>query len=141
MPTEAQPKQLNEGLDYGHPLEFGYFLTPDADDPVGLLETTRLVDGLGYDLIGVHVQGAFTSTTQGPASDTDQAVVGPPEHWVEVLTRFATELGFGTFVLAAEPVREALTTFIEDVAPQVRERVAERRAFTPVLAAAPEHSG
>ncbi len=329
MPTEAQPKQLNEGLDYGHPLEFGYFLTPNADDPAGVLETARLVDSLGYDLIGVqdhpyqprfldtssllaailartetvrvfadvgnlplrppavlakaaatldlmsggrfelgigaggyldaahamgapgrtpaqslealeeavavvramwsserrglrfngsyyqlegvhpgpapahsiqvwiganrpralaltgrladgwvsplmsykppgeaaqanlaidraareagrdprdirriyNVQGAFTSTAQGPASDTDQAVVGPPEHWVEVLTRFATELGFGTFVLAAEPAPEALTTFIDDVAPQVRERVAERRACAPVLAAAPEHGG
>jgi alkanesulfonate monooxygenase SsuD/methylene tetrahydromethanopterin reductase-like flavin-dependent oxidoreductase (luciferase family) len=54
MSTEAQPRQLNEGLDYGHPLEFGYSLTPNADDPVGVLETARLVDGLGYDLIGVQ---------------------------------------------------------------------------------------
>lgn len=62
------------------------------------------------------------------ASDTNQAVVGPPEHWVEVLTRFATDLGFGTFVLVAEPDAATLTSFIEDVAPQVRERVAEARA-------------
>ena len=75
-----------------------------------------------------NLQGAFTSTTHGPASDTDQAVVGPPEHWVEVLTDFATELGFGTFVLAAEPDAATLTSFIEEVAPAVRERVAERRA-------------
>jgi alkanesulfonate monooxygenase SsuD/methylene tetrahydromethanopterin reductase-like flavin-dependent oxidoreductase (luciferase family) len=80
-----------------------------------------------------NLQGALTSTTRGQASDTDQAVVGPPEHWAEVLTRFATELGFGTFVLAAEPDAATLTTFIEDVAPQVRERVAERRASSPVL--------
>ena len=41
-------------IDYGHPLEFGYFLTPDAGDPLGVLETARLLDGLGYDLIGVQ---------------------------------------------------------------------------------------
>jgi hypothetical protein len=28
-------------MDYGHPLEFGYFLTPDAGDPLGVLETAR----------------------------------------------------------------------------------------------------
>jgi alkanesulfonate monooxygenase SsuD/methylene tetrahydromethanopterin reductase-like flavin-dependent oxidoreductase (luciferase family) len=326
MAPEALLQPLNERLDYGHPLEFGYFLTPDAGDPLGVLETARLLDALGYDLIGVqdhpyqrrfldtssllaailaqtgsvrvfadvgnlplrppavlaktaatldllsggrfelgigaggyldaahamgasaltpgqslealeeaiavvramwsderrglrfdgryyqlqgvhpgpvpahpiqvwvganmpralaltgrlgdgwvsplmsykppadaaranlaidhaareagrdpreirriyNLQGAFTSTMQGPASDTDQAVVGPPEHWVEVLTRFATDLGFGTFVLATEPDAATLTTFIEDVAPQVRERVAERRASPAVLALPPE---
>jgi alkanesulfonate monooxygenase SsuD/methylene tetrahydromethanopterin reductase-like flavin-dependent oxidoreductase (luciferase family) len=328
MTTGALSEPVNERLDYGHPLEFGYFLTPDAGDPGGVLETARLLDGLGYDLIGVqdhpyqprffdtssllsailaqtatvrvfadvanlplrppavlakaaatldllsggrfelgigaggyldaahamgapartpaqslgaleeaiavvrtmwsgerrgirfdgryyqlkgvhpgpvpahriqvwvganmpralaltgrladgwvsplmsykppgeaaranvaidraareagrdpreirriyNLQGAFTSTTQGPASDTDQAVVGPPEHWIEVLTRFATDLGFGTFVLVAEPDAATLNTFIEDVAPQVRERVAERRASSPVLAGPSEHS-
>jgi alkanesulfonate monooxygenase SsuD/methylene tetrahydromethanopterin reductase-like flavin-dependent oxidoreductase (luciferase family) len=78
-----------------------------------------------------NLQGAFTSRTPAPASDSDQAVVGPPEHWVEVLTHLAADLGFGTFVLAAEPDPAALTTLIEDVAPHVRERVAERRASSP----------
>jgi alkanesulfonate monooxygenase SsuD/methylene tetrahydromethanopterin reductase-like flavin-dependent oxidoreductase (luciferase family) len=40
--------------DYGHDLEFGYFLLPDADDPEGTLETARFVDELGYDLIGIQ---------------------------------------------------------------------------------------
>src|SRR3954469_4567707 len=40
--------------DYGHPMEFGYFLTPDASDPGGVLETARLADELGYDLLGVQ---------------------------------------------------------------------------------------
>ena len=44
----------NESLDYGHPLEFGYFLTPDAGDPLGVLESARIVDTLGYDLVGVQ---------------------------------------------------------------------------------------
>ncbi|RBQ17616.1 LLM class flavin-dependent oxidoreductase [Spongiactinospora rosea] len=38
--------------DYGLPLEFGYFLIPNADDP--LLERARLADRLGLDLIGVQ---------------------------------------------------------------------------------------
>ena len=36
--------------DYGHALEFGYFLVPDASDPKGVLETARVVDGLGQSL-------------------------------------------------------------------------------------------
>src|SRR2546426_12827682 len=54
MTTEALSQPLNEGLDYGQPLEFAYFLTPDAGDPQGVLETARLVDGLGYDLLAVQ---------------------------------------------------------------------------------------
>src|SRR2546422_10468892 len=54
MTTEALSQPLNEGLDYGQPLEFAYFLTPDAGDPQGVLETARLVDELGYDLLAVQ---------------------------------------------------------------------------------------
>jgi hypothetical protein len=39
---------------YGHDLEFGYFLIPDAGDPDGVLETARLADRLGYDLLAVQ---------------------------------------------------------------------------------------
>ena len=320
MTVEAPSPPLNGSLDYGHPLEFGYFLIPDAADPHGVLETARLADDLGYDLLGVHdhpyqprhldtssllatilaqteavrvfadvgnlplrppavlamsaakldllsggrfelgigaggyleaaqamgapartpaeslealeeavalirafwsgerrgirfdgsyyqlagvhpgpvpahpiqvwiganrpqalaltgrvadgwvsplmsykppreaaqanlaidraaraagraprairriynVQGAFTGTTQGPAADTDQGIVGPPEHWAEVLTHLALDIGFGTFVLATPPDPHTVATFIEDVAPRVRERVAERRASSLV---------
>ncbi|TDB83490.1 LLM class flavin-dependent oxidoreductase [Actinomadura sp. KC216] len=38
--------------DYGRPLEFGYFLVPNADDP--LLATARAADRAGLDLIGVQ---------------------------------------------------------------------------------------
>jgi alkanesulfonate monooxygenase SsuD/methylene tetrahydromethanopterin reductase-like flavin-dependent oxidoreductase (luciferase family) len=75
-----------------------------------------------------NIQGAFASTAQGPAADTDQGIVGPAERWVDVLTHLAVDLGFGTFVLATPPDPDTLTTFIEDVAPQVRERVAQQRA-------------
>jgi alkanesulfonate monooxygenase SsuD/methylene tetrahydromethanopterin reductase-like flavin-dependent oxidoreductase (luciferase family) len=313
---EAQSQSVNERLDYGHPLEFGYFLVPDAGDPLGVLETARLADGLGYDLLGVqdhpyqprhldtssllaailaqtetvrvfadvgnlplrppavlakaaatldllssgrfelgigaggfleaahamgapartpaeslaaleeavavmramwsgerrgvrfdgryyqlegvhpgpapahpiqiwigsnrpralaltgrvadgwasplmnykppreaaqgnlaidraardagrdpreirriyNIPGSFTSTAETPATDDDQTIVGPPEHWAEVLTHFALDLGFSTFTLAAPPDPETLTTFIQDVAPKVREQVAEGRA-------------
>src|SRR5919106_3923160 len=40
--------------DYGHHIEFGYFLVPDAGDPDGVLDTGRLADRLGYDLLGVQ---------------------------------------------------------------------------------------
>jgi alkanesulfonate monooxygenase SsuD/methylene tetrahydromethanopterin reductase-like flavin-dependent oxidoreductase (luciferase family) len=315
---EALAQPLTEGLDYGQPLEFGYFLTPDAGDPHGVLETARLVDGLGYDLIGVqdhpyqsrhldtmsllaailaqtmsvrvfaavgnlplrppavlakaaatldllsdgrfelgigaggfldaaqamgapaltpgeslaaleegiavmramwsgerairfdgrHYQlagvhpgpapahpvqiwiganrpralaltgrvadgwvsplmnykppreaaqgslaidraareagrdpreirriflapGSFTNASEVPATDSDQMIVGPPEHWAETLTHFALDLGFSTFMLVTPPDPRTLTTFIEDVAPGVRERVAEGRAERP----------
>jgi alkanesulfonate monooxygenase SsuD/methylene tetrahydromethanopterin reductase-like flavin-dependent oxidoreductase (luciferase family) len=41
-------------MDYGHPLDFGYFLIPDAADPQGVLETARLADRLGYDLLAIQ---------------------------------------------------------------------------------------
>jgi alkanesulfonate monooxygenase SsuD/methylene tetrahydromethanopterin reductase-like flavin-dependent oxidoreductase (luciferase family) len=73
------------------------------------------------------VGGEFTSSASAPARDTDQAIAGPPEHWVEVLTHLALDLGFGTFILATPPVAGTLRTFIEDVAPRVREGVAAAR--------------
>jgi alkanesulfonate monooxygenase SsuD/methylene tetrahydromethanopterin reductase-like flavin-dependent oxidoreductase (luciferase family) len=75
-----------------------------------------------------NMSGAFTPAAPAPASDTDESIVGPPEHWAEVLSHFALDLGFGTFILIAQPDPEVLRIFIEDVAPQVRERVATARA-------------
>src|ERR671915_987669 len=40
--------------DYGHDIEFGYFLVPEAGDPDGVSETAVLADRLGYDLLGVQ---------------------------------------------------------------------------------------
>jgi len=73
------------------------------------------------------VSGEFTAEAPAPARETDQTIVGPPEHWVEVLTHFALDLGFGTLVLAAPPDPDTLRTFIGEVAPQVRERVEAAR--------------
>ena len=75
-----------------------------------------------------NMPGAFTAEAAAPARDTDEAIVGPPDHWTEVLTHLALDLGFGTFVLMGQPAPQMLRTFIEDVAPGVRERVASMRS-------------
>lgn len=49
-----------------------------------------------------------------------------------MLTHFALDVGFDTFVIMGPPDPGMLQTFIEDVAPAVRERVASARAVTGV---------
>jgi alkanesulfonate monooxygenase SsuD/methylene tetrahydromethanopterin reductase-like flavin-dependent oxidoreductase (luciferase family) len=80
-----------------------------------------------------NTPGAFTAAAPAPASDTDQAIVGPPEHWADVLTHLALDLGFDTFVLLGQPDPQMLRTFIDDVAPQVRERVVAARTLTEAV--------
>jgi alkanesulfonate monooxygenase SsuD/methylene tetrahydromethanopterin reductase-like flavin-dependent oxidoreductase (luciferase family) len=53
MDDRTSPVSGN-GLNHLRPVEFGYFLTPDARDPAGVLAKARLADELGYDLIGVQ---------------------------------------------------------------------------------------
>ena len=51
--------------DHGRDLEFGYFLTPDADDPARLLAAAQDLDELGFELLGVQdhpYQGRFLDT-------------------------------------------------------------------------------
>jgi alkanesulfonate monooxygenase SsuD/methylene tetrahydromethanopterin reductase-like flavin-dependent oxidoreductase (luciferase family) len=73
------------------------------------------------------VSGEFTAEAPAPARETDQTIVGHPDHWAEVLTHFALDLGFSTLVLATPPDPDTLRTFIQEVAPQVRERVEAAR--------------
>jgi alkanesulfonate monooxygenase SsuD/methylene tetrahydromethanopterin reductase-like flavin-dependent oxidoreductase (luciferase family) len=73
------------------------------------------------------VPGAFEASAPAPPRDTDQAIVGPPEHWADVLTHLSLELGFSDFILVAPPDPDALRTFVDDVAPEVRERVSAAR--------------
>jgi hypothetical protein len=92
-------------MDYGHSLELGYFLIPEAGDPRGVL-----------------------------------ASCAPPRGWARRPSpsgrawrprkRRSLVLGFGIFVLMGQPEPQMLRTFIEDVAPGVRERVATARALT-----------
>ncbi|MEA2472584.1 MAG: hypothetical protein QOE06_499 [Thermoleophilaceae bacterium] len=103
--------------------------------PAAAAEAQELIDGAareaGRDPAEIrriyNVPGAFTASAPEPAEDTDPEIVGPPAHWADVLTHLALDHGFGTFALIAPPDPETLRTFIEDVAPQVRERVAEAR--------------
>jgi alkanesulfonate monooxygenase SsuD/methylene tetrahydromethanopterin reductase-like flavin-dependent oxidoreductase (luciferase family) len=75
-----------------------------------------------------NIPGAFAPAAPAPPSDTDESIVGPPEHWAEVLTHLALDIGFDTFLLATPPDPETLRTLIEDVAPRVRERIAAGRS-------------
>jgi alkanesulfonate monooxygenase SsuD/methylene tetrahydromethanopterin reductase-like flavin-dependent oxidoreductase (luciferase family) len=104
--------------------------------PVAAADAQEVIDGAaweaGHDPRAIrriyNVPGAFTANSTRPARDSDTAIVGPPEHWAAVLTHLALELGFGTFILLMPPDPDALRTFIEDVAPEVRDRVAAARA-------------
>jgi alkanesulfonate monooxygenase SsuD/methylene tetrahydromethanopterin reductase-like flavin-dependent oxidoreductase (luciferase family) len=59
-----------------------------------------------------------TITDRGPARGL---LDGPVEHWLEVLGRFNTELGFNGFLLApAEPELEQIERFGAEVVPAVR---------------------
>jgi len=69
-----------------------------------------------------------SSSVPRPASDSDRAIFGPVDHWVQVLEHLAVDLGFGTFVFAGPSDPQTLRTFINEIAPRVRERVAARRA-------------
>src|SRR5688572_12912553 len=40
--------------DYGHDLQFGFFLDPSTGNPARTIEIARILDNLGYDLIGVQ---------------------------------------------------------------------------------------
>jgi alkanesulfonate monooxygenase SsuD/methylene tetrahydromethanopterin reductase-like flavin-dependent oxidoreductase (luciferase family) len=104
--------------------------------PAAAAEAQTVVDGAARDAGRdpgeirriYNTPGAFTASAPAPARDTDEAIVGTPDHWAEVLTHLALDLGFDTFVLLGPPDPQMLRTFIADVAPQVRERVATARA-------------
>src|SRR5258708_39479145 len=44
------------------------------------------------------VPGRVSSSAPRPASDADRSIVGPVDHWVQVLEHLAVDFGFGTFV-------------------------------------------
>jgi len=75
-----------------------------------------------------NIGGDVAPTVEAGAGDDDQQIVGPRQHWVDVLTRLAVDHGFSTFVLWGVPTAPRLRMFIEEIAPAVRERVAAIRA-------------
>jgi hypothetical protein len=75
-----------------------------------------------------NIGGDVAPLVETGASDDDQQIVGPRDHWVSVLTHLAVDHGFSTFVLWGVPTAPRLRMFIDEIAPAVRERVAEVRA-------------
>jgi alkanesulfonate monooxygenase SsuD/methylene tetrahydromethanopterin reductase-like flavin-dependent oxidoreductase (luciferase family) len=75
-----------------------------------------------------NIGGDVAPVVEAGLSDDDQQIVGPREHWVNVLTHLAVDLGFSSFVLWGVPTAPRLRMFIEEIAPAVKERVAEVRA-------------
>jgi alkanesulfonate monooxygenase SsuD/methylene tetrahydromethanopterin reductase-like flavin-dependent oxidoreductase (luciferase family) len=71
--------------------------------------------------------GEFTESAPAPASDDDRKISGPIDHWIDVITHQVLDFGFSTFILFGPPDRNYLETFIQRVAPGVRERVSDRR--------------
>ena len=68
----------------------------------------------------LNIQGTFTQAGGGFLS-------GPPEQWVEELLPFVLEHGFSTFILAGDDPR-SIEAFGQEVAPALREAVAQERA-------------
>jgi hypothetical protein len=93
-------------MDYGRPVQFGLFLTPDAGQPHEVLRLARLADQLGLDLW----------SQQGSAHD-----------WVDRLTALTTEHGMATYVLGTDS-EEELRRFATEVAPHVWVNVYRRRS-------------
>jgi hypothetical protein len=75
-----------------------------------------------------NIGGDVAPLVEAGASDDDQQIVGPRDHWVNVLTHLAVDHGFSTFVLWGVPTAPRLRMFIDEIAPAVKERVAEMRA-------------
>jgi alkanesulfonate monooxygenase SsuD/methylene tetrahydromethanopterin reductase-like flavin-dependent oxidoreductase (luciferase family) len=85
--------------------------------PRSLALTGRLADGWCPRIRRVYnVSGAILDES------TRGRLEGPPEHWVETLTRFATELGFDTFVFwPSDDHRMQLERFAQEVIPELRQ--------------------
>ncbi|MBX3070143.1 MAG: LLM class flavin-dependent oxidoreductase [Thermomicrobiales bacterium] len=83
-----------------------------------------------------NVGGDVAPLVESGSSDDDSQIVGPRDHWVEVLTHLAVDIGFSSFILWGVPTAPRLRMFIDEIAPAVRERVAairSERGFTPVV--------
>jgi alkanesulfonate monooxygenase SsuD/methylene tetrahydromethanopterin reductase-like flavin-dependent oxidoreductase (luciferase family) len=74
-----------------------------------------------------NIGGDVAPIVEAGSSDDDQQIVGPRDHWVEVLSHLALDHGFSTFVLWGVPAAPRLRMFIEEIAPAVKERVAQAR--------------
>ena len=116
-----------------------FYLTPQRSGPppsfpsleralLGPIGGRKVVYCLAADLFERRQQG--TACVRQLVGDRDgRALIdgARDEPGIRQRAEPITDLGFGTFVLATPPDPDTLTTFIENVAPKVRERVAELR--------------
>src|SRR5688572_9539346 len=54
VPTGTTHEWSKAMADYGHDLQFGFFLDPSTGNPERTVEIARILDDLGYDLIGIQ---------------------------------------------------------------------------------------
>jgi alkanesulfonate monooxygenase SsuD/methylene tetrahydromethanopterin reductase-like flavin-dependent oxidoreductase (luciferase family) len=74
-----------------------------------------------------NLGGDISPVQEAPYSPTDTQIAGPVDHWIEVMSHLATDVGFDTFVFWGTPSRALLRLYIEEIAPGVRDRVATIR--------------
>ncbi len=75
-----------------------------------------------------NIGGDVSPVIESGGDDSDTEIVGPRDHWVDVLTRLTVDHGFSTFILRSVTTAPKLRMFIEEIAPAVKDRVAEVRA-------------
>jgi alkanesulfonate monooxygenase SsuD/methylene tetrahydromethanopterin reductase-like flavin-dependent oxidoreductase (luciferase family) len=74
-----------------------------------------------------NIAGDIAPVLEAGSSDEDTQIVGPRDHWIEVLTHLAVDLGFSTFILWGVPTAPRLRMFVEEIAPEVKARVEKAR--------------
>ncbi|HRA49048.1 MAG TPA: LLM class flavin-dependent oxidoreductase [Thermomicrobiales bacterium] len=70
-----------------------------------------------------NVSGEISPVLEAGIDPADTQIIGPIQHWIETLSRLATDFGFDTFVLGITPTAPLLQMVMEEIAPAVRERV------------------
>ena len=75
-----------------------------------------------------NISGEVSPVLEAGTDLADQQIVGPIAHWIETLTRLATDVGFDSFVWGTVPNEATAGMFMQEIAPAVRERVAQIRS-------------
>jgi hypothetical protein len=87
--TEDVTWPSSDGPDYGRTFELGFFLDPAADEPAAVLDPARLLDRLGFDLIGTqdHPYRAPHLDTLSLPADNDERTLTTFVHEVAPAVR------------------------------------------------------
>ena len=98
------------------------YLGPDA-----LAEANAIIDQAALDAGREPADVRRIYNISGSFGRGGGFLQGPPEQWVEQLTALSIEHGMATYILGSDDP-EMITTFAREVAPAVREAVADRRS-------------